>query len=236
MSSRAQRLPAGAEVQAFDWNGTWGAVDAAPPSTETLDSVPIAAVLPSVVDAAEIEREAFQRGHAQGERAGADAALARHEHVLRRLSSAIEELHALRAEVLRRTERDVVQLSLAIARRLVHREVTLDRELVATMARVALDRLGQPAGARVHLHPDDCAALNSARVQAIGAAAQVVADANVRRGGCVVHSDFGQIDMNIDAQIAEVERALLGSAGPAESQETELGPRAEPRPEAICAA
>jgi flagellar assembly protein FliH len=210
MSFRAERLPAGAEVQVFDWNGTWS-LDDAPAASGVLESLPPASPPPPIIDAAAIDREAFNRGYAEGERAAADAAAARSEHVLRRLASAVEELNALRAGVLQRTEREIVQLSLAIARRIVHREITLDRELIATMARVAIDRLGRPASARVHLHPDDHAALSNGRVHAVSIAPQLVADSSVSRGGCLVRSDLGEIDLNVDAQIAEVEAALLGT-------------------------
>jgi flagellar assembly protein FliH len=223
MSSRAERLPAGAEVQAFDWHGTWFIAEA-PLSIDVPESAPSAPV-PSV-NVAEIEHHAFTRGYTQGERAAADAAVARGEQILRRLSSAVDELNALKADVLQRAERDIVQLSLAIARRIVHREISLDPELVATMARVALDRLGQPAGARIHLHPDDCATVTKGRGLAAGGAVQIVADVNVGRGGCRVHSDLGQIDLSLDAQIAEVEAALLGSPATADA----------PSPEAVCAA
>jgi flagellar assembly protein FliH len=40
----------------------------------------------------------------------------------------------------------------------------------------------------------------------------VVPDQTVQRGGCVVESDFGLIDATVDAQFAELSRALLGDA------------------------
>ena len=34
----------------------------------------------------------------------------------------------------------------------------------------------------------------------------------VRRGGCLVQSDFGLIDVSADAQLAEIARTLFGDA------------------------
>ena len=128
-------------------------------------------------------------------------------------SRTIEELRALKAEILHKTEQQVVQLAIAIARRIVHREVSLDRGLLATMARVALERLGASASATIRLHPDDYAVVMSGRTEAVeGSVATVVADPLVRRGGCLVQSDFGLIDIGIDEQIQEVSAALLGQA------------------------
>ena len=44
--------------------------------------------------------------------------------------------------MIHQTERQMVQLALAVARRVVHREVSLDPDLLIAMARVALERLG----------------------------------------------------------------------------------------------
>jgi len=222
MSSRAQRLPGGAVVRAFDWNGTRAGDGAAalalvqppllpaPPEPEPMPEPPLSR-LPAV-DVTAIEHEAFSRGYGEGERAGLAAAAARTEGVLRQIAGAIDELRGLRAGVLQRSERQVVQLALAIARRIVHREVSLDRELVATMARVALDRMGQPATATIRLHPDDFAAMTHGR-RATDAGPQIVADHHVARGGCLVQSDFGVADVSVDAQIEEVGTALLGDIG-----------------------
>lgn len=208
MSSKARRF-AGAELaRPFDWNGT--APRPAPAPAPVMAAPPPPA---PTVDAAQIERDAFMKGYAQGERAGAEAAAARGEAVVRRLSETVDELRTLRTELLQKAEHQVVHLALAIARRIVHREVTLDPDLVAAMGRVAIDRLNTVATATIHLHPEDYAAV----VRGGPAAPEdgpttLVADPLVRRGGCLVHSDFGIIDVGVDAQIHEIARTLFGES------------------------
>jgi flagellar assembly protein FliH len=74
--------------------------------------------------------------------------------MLRRLSDTLAELTTLRATMIRQTESQIVELALAVARRVVHREVTLDEDLLIAIARVALDRLGESAQVTVRLHPE----------------------------------------------------------------------------------
>ena len=76
---------------------------------------------------AALERDAFAKGFAQGERAGAEAAAQRGEAMLRRLTETLDELTTLRAQMIHQTEQQMVQLALAVARRVVHREVSLDQ-------------------------------------------------------------------------------------------------------------
>jgi flagellar assembly protein FliH len=119
--------------------------------------------------------------------------------------------------VIQKTERQVVQLALAIARRVIDREISLDRELLVAMARVALDRLADTASATIRLHPEDYAvAAGATKAGQAGAgklsegAVRLVADPIVSRGGCLVQSDFGLIDVSPDAQLRELADALLG--------------------------
>lgn len=213
MSSRARLVPDGVLVHAFDWGGTHagggGHLAATLPLPVLPEVLPEPVIPVPAIDVADLERAAFGRGYAEGESAGLAAAAARTETVLRQVAACIDELRGLRASVLQRTERQVVLLALAIARRIVRREASLDPELVATMARVALERLAPPAAATIRLHPDDYAAMTYGR-RATDAGPQVVADPQVPRGGCVVQSDLGIIDVSVDAQIEEVGKALLG--------------------------
>lgn len=221
MSYKAVRLTTAVNVERYDWSG-WTPAEPAGRPVASAPPPPSAQTMPSFERAA-IEREAFAQGFAQGERSGAEAAAARSEAVLQRLKQTIEELQALRAEMIHKTERQVVQLSIAMARRIVHREISLDPELLSAMARVALDRLGEAATATIRLHPDDYAATAGASSDARteSGAVRVVADPVVRRGGCLVQSEFGLIDVSADAQIQELATALLGSNESQHQMQTE---------------
>ena len=167
---------------------------------------------------ASLERDAFAKGFAQGERAGLEAAAKRGDAMLRRLTQTLEEMTDLRARMIRETEQQMVTLALAVARRVIQREISLDRDLLIAIARVALDRLGDDAKISVRLNPDDHAATEAVRTAAwTGTHVTVAADPRVPRGGCRIESDFGALDAGVDAQIQELAHALLGDGVPMES-------------------
>ena len=158
-----------------------------------------------------VERDAFAKGYAEGERGGQQAATQRNEAMLRRLVATIEEIASVRAGMMRKTERELVRLAVAMAERIVRREVDADAELLAGMARTAIDRLGQDVAATIHLNPEDHTAMMAARNGApFDGSVQVVPDPMVGRGGCMVKSAFGTVDAGIDTQIREMSHALLG--------------------------
>ena len=220
MSSRARRVEE--QARPYDWYGVRTPVPPTvhvaraieppeePPAGDE-QQVAAADVTAHQFRLAELERDAFAKGYAQGERSGTEAAGTRADAMLRRLAQTIEELASTRSEMIRRTEHQVVQLALAVARQILQRELNVDRGLLVAMARVALDRLGEHAAARIRLHPDDYAVVMASPERGwTSEQVQIVADSAVGRGGCLVQSDFGLMDVGLDAQFSELARTLLG--------------------------
>jgi flagellar assembly protein FliH len=162
--------------------------------------------------AAEIERAARDRGRAEAE-AEAKTKLDRAVADLRaQLGASLDELAGLRSELAARAERDLVRLALEIARKVVHREVKVDREVALTLARVALERLNSRASAAVRLHPDDYAYVCERRERLGGESAiEIIEDRSVGLGGCIVQSEMGEIDARVEQQFAEIERDFLSA-------------------------
>src|SRR5262245_3140138 len=141
MSSRARRVSHPATVVSFPW-------DRAHAGHEPAQHEPVAHAPepePAGPSLAAIEAEAYARGVADGEVMGAARSREGTEALLTRLTQTLEELTNVRAEMIRKTERQMVELALAVARRIVHREVSLDKDLLMAMTRVALERLSGSA-------------------------------------------------------------------------------------------
>jgi flagellar assembly protein FliH len=221
MSSRAKRIVETVTIEPFRWSAPGPQPDRTIEPLYGEAPVTAAAPAPPAPDMAQhqarlasLEREAFAKGYEQGERAGAEAGAKRAEAMLRRLSDTIQELADVRRAMIRETERQMVQLAMAIARRVVRREVSIDSELTLTMARVALERLGDSTAVTIRLHPDDFEATCRQREALLaGSHVTVTPDSAVSRGGCLVQSDFGYVDASVDAQFQELARALLVEEG-----------------------
>jgi flagellar assembly protein FliH len=204
MSFRARRLAGPCAIEPFSWGDDQRARVAARPRSDAGNTGP---------DLVAVEREAFLKGYAQGEKAASEAAAAKADALVKRLVATIEEQAAHRAEVIRRSEQQTVHLVLAIARRLIDREIAADRGILVAMARSALARLADCATATIRLHPEDYAALApETTTVASGSRITLVADAAVDRGGCLVDSEFGVMDVSPGAQVEELARVLLDTS------------------------
>jgi flagellar assembly protein FliH len=223
MSSRA-RVITDVVIEPFHWSPVAPPAPrpAAPPREVAAPAAQAAAAAPITPEAlsiqqqerlAALEREAFTKGYAQGERAGLEAGGKRAEAMLRRVAQTLEELGGLRRTLMQQSERQMVQLALTLARRVVHREISLDPELIAAMAHVAIKKLGISNPSTIRLHPDDYTVVARDGDRWSGSNVSVVPDPSIARGGCMVESDFGNIDGSLDRQFDEMARALLGGAG-----------------------
>src|SRR5262245_35115908 len=102
---------------------------------------------------AETEAAAHRRGVNDGARAAEQAAQTDKQTMVECISCAIADVATLRSRIRQEAERDLVKLSLAIARRITHRELSVDPEVLLDVVRAALSRV--PAGelTKVRLHP-----------------------------------------------------------------------------------
>jgi flagellar assembly protein FliH len=243
MSSRARRVDRESPVESYLWTMSGGPADEPPlyldlslatrgsmalqpqeheglprPGLRAEAAATVVALADQQAHLAALEREAFTKGYAQGERAGIEAGGKRAEAMLRRVAQTLDELAKLRRTMIRETERQTVELALTLARRVVTRELSIEPDLVAALAHVALERLGESSPATIRLNPDDYSTVAAHRGdQWEGTLVSIVPDPAVARGGCLVESDFGVIDGSIEAQFEELTRALLGDRRPDEA-------------------
>jgi flagellar assembly protein FliH len=149
-------------------------------------------------------RVAFDAGRQQGEQ----HARAELQPVLDRLNASITQVTAMRPDLRRRAERDVVQLALLIAKRVLHRQVNVDEEALTAIARVAFERLSRSESYRLTVHPRFVAALTAALPGNHAARVQIDPDPGCAPGTLIIHSAEGTIDASIDVQLEEISRGL----------------------------
>ncbi len=165
-------------------------------------------------DPAEIEKTAYENGFRQGEKAGREIAERKIEAMMRRYSETIQEIGGLKPRLYAQAEHEVVKLALEVARKIVHREVHVDREIIQTLVKVALRHVAVKSPVTIHLHPSDYAYMLEQRAAAGGPGdgeqeMALVSDKTIERGGCLIETECGEIDARIEDEFREVERAFF---------------------------
>ncbi len=128
------------------------------------------------------------------------------------LFTTIEQVSAVSDEITAQAETELVELSLEIAKKIVAREVSLDREIAYSLVRLALGKLHHRSAAEVRLNPKDFDFVETRRGQ-IGfrGSLTLTADDAISPGGCLIHTETGDIDARIKSQFEEIANGLLGN-------------------------
>jgi flagellar assembly protein FliH len=149
-------------------------------------------------------QEAFEAGKQQGR----EEARAELQPVLDRLNGSVAQVLGMRSDLRRRAERDAVQLALMIAKRVIHRQLSVDESALTAIAHIAFERLTRSESWRVTVHPQFAAAVASALPANHAARVHVDPDPDCALGTLIIHSAEGTIDASVDAQLEEISRGL----------------------------
>jgi len=155
-------------------------------------------------------RQAREEGRAEGEAQAKARADEEVRSTIERLAAAIAEIDQYRGQLLRQTETDAVRLSIAIARRVLRRELTVDPGAIEGLVRAALERLQSQESCKVRMHPDFIPALRDC-VERMGmeSRVEIIPDAAQEPGAAVFEMSRGCLNASIDSQLKEIERGLV---------------------------
>lgn len=166
----------------------------------------------------EIEKTAYARGHEAGERAGLEAGLEsgykEAASLIKTASCLIEKLECLRQEITEKSQKDILKLSMAIARKVVHAEITVNKEVVAAILKAAVKKLDVKDSVKVRLNPKDAEYISGKKHELLGAMDSVremiiAEDLSVPRGGCVVEAGLAEVDARLAQQLDEITDGLM---------------------------
>lgn len=138
------------------------------------------------------------------------------EAALLELNHHLLEAAARRTAVLVEVERDVLRLSVKLALKIVGRELEQNEATVADIVATALRQARQSARVTVRVSPADLLLVEQhpRKFDADGRIPLVdfIADPAVARGGCIIETETGKINAQLNTQLRVLERALLERA------------------------
>lgn len=164
---------------------------------------------------AELERALFL-GAKEAEQRGVEAgrAAARTEFnsdlrpLLDQLASDLADIAAFRDTVQRESEQDLATLAVAIARRILHREITLDTNALQGLVLSALRKLHGQRIIRLRVHPQFVPAVR----ESLGpeySEVEVVPETRAGAHTVIFETERGNLDACIDSQLEEIRRGLV---------------------------
>ena len=209
MSSRLLGPEESGAVEAMQWRTAGPAGSSGEAFLESLPFAPITGGSDWERQIAQRIHEAHAAGLREGEASGQRRASAELQPVIERLCRSIEEISSLRARLRHDAEQDLVRLALAIARRILRRELTIDPDAVHGLVLGALEKLQSQEISRVRVHPAQEAAVAACLKRVVtGPPVEVLADPSREPGSVLFETGRGNLDASVESQLQEIERGL----------------------------
>ncbi len=155
-------------------------------------------------------KEGFDRGHVDGYESGK----AEVERLIEQLHSIINHAINKRNEIIEESETHLINLVLLITKKVVKVISENQKNVVINNVIQALRKLKSRGEVVIRVNLEDVG-LTSEHVKDFMRMVEnvksvtVVEDSSVDKGGCVIETDFGQIDARISSQLHEIEEKII---------------------------
>lgn len=164
-------------------------------------------------EAQRLKEEAYATGFAAGEQRGFEGGQQR-EALLHSLGQALRDMGGLRARIFEQSEHQLLELALAIARKVLHHEGSVNRGLILPLVRAGIKKATQRQELRIKVHPADMLFTVSCKAQLLGFLDGIETiifeeDDAVPPGSCVVETAAEIVDLRWDEQLEEVASSLF---------------------------
>lgn len=138
------------------------------------------------------------------------------ETLMPSLEKTLAHIQEARHDWLAHWENQAITLITAIAGRVIRRELKETPDICLTLLKEALELAAGNPRLRIRMNPTDLESLGDAARGLVDkfttlASVEFLADAEISLGGCVVETEHGIIDQQIETQLARIEEELTAT-------------------------
>jgi flagellar assembly protein FliH len=159
------------------------------------------------------QKQGHDSGYAEGFKKGEDAAREEFKPFLETIEGLISDLTGFRKDMYDKGEREMVEMVVSLAKKVIHFEFSTRDDAVQEMIRLAVQSVLDRESMVIKINPTDKGYAESFRPELhhlFGEIKNITFEAHsgVERGGCVVETNFGVVDARIDKLGEQMDRIL----------------------------
>ncbi len=160
-------------------------------------------------DCSALQQQAYEQGRQKGIEEGRAQCQAKVEAELKRVIQLANEIGRARVAALEEQDKDIVEVALTIAQKILLREVKADQELVVRQVRHTLGLLLNNSLVTLKVNPQDLESLQALHQELKAECAEndhlvIEGDDTVEQGGCLVEQSSLQLDARLQQQLETV--------------------------------
>ncbi|MFS1513201.1 FliH/SctL family protein [Chengkuizengella sp. SCS-71B] len=161
----------------------------------------------------ETKAKAIEQGIKEGTELAEEQVKQQYSNLINEASTIVNTAYEEKENIIHEAEPFVVDLSCAIAEKVIHKELHDSKEAVIQMIGKVLTRRKEEGIIKCCVAPNQYKYIKDAREELLlsldpQSELQIVPDASLEDFDCVVHSSFGSIDAKIDTQLSEIKNQL----------------------------
>ena len=157
-------------------------------------------------------RESYQRGWNDALKKMKDEVKEEAKFLFKSLQKAANDLKQERNAVWEQSEKEMVKLVLAISKKVICFEVSKHNgEIIQKVVSEAIEKVKGNKILKLHLNPVDVERLEKQKMNElinINEDCEIVNDANITSGGCMVVTDYGKVDACLETRLEEIEASF----------------------------
>ena len=163
----------------------------------------------------ETERnETRDKGRNEGREDGFTEGKAEVDRLIERTQTVLQRTQDKRGEILKETEKEIVDLVLLISRKVIKVISENQKNIIISNVIEALRKVRAKGNVIIRVNLADLALTTEHKQEFIKLmegvqSIQIAEDGTVDNGGCIIETDFGEIDARISSQLAEIESKIL---------------------------
>jgi len=157
-----------------------------------------------------LERDAYERGYSAGEKAGYEMGIKKAEVVLSQLENLIKELENIKERYIFENDKKIVALSIAIARKIIEKEIEESSETLLNMLHNAIKKIERQEKIKITINPTMQEIIERFKrgILDMYPKISVDIDPNVSKDFIKVESDMEEIIINIEEELFEISKKL----------------------------
>ena len=170
----------------------------------------------------EVKASAHGEGYQEGLKRGYEEAFKKFQTEgaarIQSVEKLLASLEGAKAEIFKANERFLIELVYRIARMVLLKELTTDKEYVIRLARELIERVGVRENIKLRVSPSDAESLGMLKEgleRSLGQLQNLSIEISkeVVGGGCRIETEWNAIDASIQTQLEAVRDALVGPPG-----------------------
>ena len=163
------------------------------------------------------QKEAYDKGLLEGLEKGVEKGIEQEREkvslALQSITKIIKDFDALKLEYFKNSEKDIIDLILLIAKEVIHKEVSLNRDIILAVLRDAMKHMHNKEIIKILVNPRDYNYILETNPKFLSNFCNmkntiIEEDEEIEQGGALIETHSGGVDARLDHQLNKIKERL----------------------------